>query len=234
MKHIILALLTTITLPIVAQTNVAVTYTVTSKDRLRTINDVKSKKENQPFGDVVSMLDEGTRKTYLLVTNGQNSSFTPVKQEEQLAEKKPKIIIISNDYVDEESSVYKHFQTRKVVEAIDFLMKTFTITDSIQKLPWQLQTKEKEILGQKCNYATIGDSIKAWYCMSLPINDGPGRYYGLPGLILDLETPEAVYECQSIDTQSDKEIENDKNGKAMTRPAFEAFKADAYKKLKNR
>lgn len=221
-------------LSVSAQTTVEATYSVTSLGRQQAVEKAKSKKENQQYGDILEMMVSGTTTDYRLVSDGTTSSFTKVTKEDQLENDAPKIVILSNDYADEETSYYKHFSSHKMTEAIDFLMKTYIISDTLGNLSWKLHNEEKEILGQKCYRATLGDSITAWYCMNIPISDGPGPYHGLPGLILDVEAPEAVYRCQSIITPSEAKIEREKKGKSMSKKDFEAFKKKTFNTINDR
>lgn len=217
-----------------AQTTVEATYSVTSLTRQQAVEKAKSKQENRQYSDILEMMSSGTTTDYRLVSDGESSSFTKVTDEAQLENDAPKIVILSNDYADEETSYYKHFPSHKMTEAVDFLMKTYVIGDTLGTLPWQLHHEEKNILGQKCYRATLGDSITAWYCLSVPVSDGPGPYYGLPGLILDVEAPEAVYRCQSIVSPSEAKVESEKKGKAMSRQDFEAFKMKTFNMINDR
>lgn len=64
-------------------------------------------------------------------------------------------------------------------------------------LVWQITDEEKEIAGYKVRKATAdsyGDKgfefykgkVIAWFTTDIPIPTGPQRYYGLPGLIVEL------------------------------------------------
>ncbi len=64
-------------------------------------------------------------------------------------------------------------------------------------LEWELQDETKEILGYKVQKAISkkhhfdkgsppwGDAV-AWFAIDIPCNSGPERFWGLPGLILEL------------------------------------------------
>lgn len=58
------------------------------------------------------------------------------------------------------------------------------------KFDWTLDNdEEKEILNYSVKKATInkyGKTFIAWYCPDIPINDGPYKFYGLPGLIFEI------------------------------------------------
>lgn len=54
-------------------------------------------------------------------------------------------------------------------------------------LDWKLGSETKEIMGYTCKNATViygGRQWKAWYATNLPLNAGPYKFKGLPGLIL--------------------------------------------------
>jgi GLPGLI family protein len=54
-------------------------------------------------------------------------------------------------------------------------------------LDWQLGNTTKEIMGYTCKNATVnygGREWEAWYAPDLPLNAGPYKFKGLPGLIL--------------------------------------------------
>ena len=58
------------------------------------------------------------------------------------------------------------------------------------KLPWKLVSEFKTILDHKVQKATVsygGRHWTAWFAKDIPFQDGPYKFYGLPGLILELE-----------------------------------------------
>ncbi|WP_160136744.1 GLPGLI family protein [Chryseobacterium sp. c4a] len=58
------------------------------------------------------------------------------------------------------------------------------------KLPWKLSSEFKTILNHKVQKATVsygGRQWTAWFAKDIPFQDGPYKFYGLPGLILELE-----------------------------------------------
>jgi GLPGLI family protein len=69
----------------------------------------------------------------------------------------------------------------------------FSIKDNLQIFEWELLETEQIIKGYKCKKAVSvkeKSKIIAWYCEDIPINDGPDRFYGLPGFILKVEIGE--------------------------------------------
>lgn len=57
-------------------------------------------------------------------------------------------------------------------------------------LQWELQKESKTINGMVCSLAKVktdtGDTFFAWYTQQYPFAEGPFRFKGLPGLIIEL------------------------------------------------
>ncbi|MEY4935634.1 MAG: hypothetical protein RIS64_1993 [Bacteroidota bacterium] len=57
---------------------------------------------------------------------------------------------------------------------------------------WKIATGEKEIAGYSCKKAMGTDpngyEIIAWFTLDIPIQQGPAAVYGLPGLVLGVES----------------------------------------------
>lgn len=64
----------------------------------------------------------------------------------------------------------------------------FTYQDSLNNQNWQLLDSTKEFLNYKCQKAECdfrGRHWTAWFTEEIPVNDGPWKFSGLPGLILE-------------------------------------------------
>lgn len=72
----------------------------------------------------------------------------------------------------------------------------FIIKEKIYPFNWSLQ-KETKIIGKfKCKKATTyfrGRNYIAWYTEEIPINSGPWKFSGLPGLILEVNDFENLF-----------------------------------------
>lgn len=64
--------------------------------------------------------------------------------------------------------------------------------------------------------------VTAWYTPQVPVSNGPGEYWGLPGLILEINSGKTTILCTEIVMNpSEKEtIEAPKKGKKITREEF--------------
>jgi len=66
---------------------------------------------------------------------------------------------------------------------------------------WQLVNETKTINGIACRKATVnygGRSWTAWYAVSLPMNAGPYKFQGLPGLIVKISDTTGIYDFELV------------------------------------
>ena len=65
----------------------------------------------------------------------------------------------------------------------------YLIKDSLSSIKWIITSETKKIENLICQKATArfrGRNYVAWFCPAIPINDGPWKFFGLPGLILQV------------------------------------------------
>lgn len=70
---------------------------------------------------------------------------------------------------------------------------------------WKLSREEKKIGGYNCKkaYATYeGRDWIAWYASDIPVSSGPYKFYGLPGLILDLSDSDNLFHFSAYKIKS--------------------------------
>ncbi len=63
-------------------------------------------------------------------------------------------------------------------------------------LPWQLTGETKKVKGYLCQKATVtyeGRSYEAWFTLDIPLQEGPYKFKGLPGLIVQIADTENEY-----------------------------------------
>ena len=65
-------------------------------------------------------------------------------------------------------------------------------------------------------------TITAWYTPQIPINQGPGEYWGLPGLILEVSAGRTVILCSKIVMNPDEkeDIKRPSKGKQVTQEEY--------------
>lgn len=92
----------------------------------------------------------------------------------------------------QEYVIFRDFEKETKTEIIEMLGKTYLIEDSLKAPKWKVMNQIKDINGHVCMLAVTEDTIKrqkieAWFAHDLPVSAGPGQYFGLPGLIMELD-----------------------------------------------
>ena len=192
---------------------------------------------------ISAQLKKQFQKEFTLVFTKEESVY---EQEKSLAAPSPKpssgivISVSSNSDV-----IYKNIKENRYIVDSEVYGKRFLIKDSIQPRKWELQAETKSIGEYICNKAIFKEKYKtktmtddgnietiekdrvttAWYTMQIPVNNGPGNYQGLPGLILEINDGELTLVCSKlvINPKEKIEITEPKKGKEVTQEEFEAI-----------
>ncbi|MEZ4908003.1 MAG: GLPGLI family protein [Saprospiraceae bacterium] len=109
--------------------------------------------------------------------------------------------------------IYNDFNDMNCTDAFVFVNKDYILQDTLIKPKWKVKNDIKEIAGHICMNATITDTVRrqnimAWFALDLPGNYGPDRYFGLPGIILEIDIDNGATVI-SADLIEQKEIENE-------------------------
>jgi len=109
-----------------------------------------------------------------------------------LASSKRGAIIKISGYDSLGEQIYRDFRTRNI-----FFRKTetkplpaFVIKDNWVEIQWTIKDELKYICGYQCQKAIgkfRGRDYIVWYTGDIPLNFGPWKLYGLPGIILEVE-----------------------------------------------
>jgi len=83
------------------------------------------------------------------------------------------------------------FEKNTTYDAITMLGKVYLISDSLKTPDWKILNDMKEVAGHVCMNASLNDSIRgqkiiAWFALDIPVQAGPDRFFGLPGMILEV------------------------------------------------
>jgi len=138
---------------------------------------------------------------------------------------------------------YKNITTMNYVVQKDMYGKQFLIKDKLTDLNWQKSDEVKTIGKYLCFKATATipknnkeeeTTITAWYTIEIPISSGPELYWGLPGLILELQTPDIIYLCSKLELSLKDSITIDapKKGKKISQKEYDKILAKKIKEIK--
>lgn len=149
-----------------------------------------SKQEKERLTYMYGGRDEGVEYT-LLYFNEKGSYY---KLSDQLNSWEEKY-----DYNGrkEQFGIKRDFEKNIMSEVFEMSGKTYIIDDSLKNLDWKILNDIKDVAGHICMKAMVQDTIKkqkivAWFAQDIPVNAGPERLYGLPGLIMELDINDGV------------------------------------------
>lgn len=189
-----------------------------------------------------------TEKTYTLVFNKTESVY-----EEEVKLESPSMSVGGMNINFGDSKLYKNLKDKTFSREMDMMGKDFLVQDSLQKHDWVLVNETKQIGDYTCYKATYtipqaqpavkdeGEEkeeglldllpepkdvvVTAWYTPQIPVSHGPGDYWGLPGLILEVNNGGTTILCSKITLNpKDKvEIKKPTKGEKVTNAELEAI-----------
>lgn len=154
--------------------------------------------------------------------------------------------------------LYKNIAEQTYEQEQDVMGKEFLIKDSLEPAEWELTSETKKIgnyTAQKATYSRIVDSqrfstgmtemenvkdtiqVTAWFTPEIPVPHGPENFFGLPGLILEIQNSGRTLICEKIElnpSANPVKIERPKRGKEISREEFRAMQEESMKQMMNR
>ncbi|GAB2483204.1 GLPGLI family protein [Algoriphagus taiwanensis] len=154
--------------------------------------------------------------------------------------------------------LYKNIADQTFEQEQDVMGKEFLIKDALEPAEWELTGETNKIgdyTAQKATYSRIVDSqrfstgmtemenvkdtiqVTAWFTPDIPVPHGPENFFGLPGLILEVQNSGRTLICQKIELNPSAEpvaIVRPKRGKEVTREEFRAIQEEGMKQMMNR
>lgn len=201
---------------------------------------------------IKQMLNQYLKKEYTLTFSKTESIY---KEVEQLQQGGFPGMDIFGTVMGTGGIFYKQVKDGRETRQLEFFGKQFLIKDSLESFDWKLGKESKTIGSYTCFKATaeievVEKSINtnadteeveeneekkmviltAWYTPQIPVNQGPDEYWGLPGLIMEVNNGSTVYLCSQVvlNPKEKVEIKEPANGEEVTK---EEFKEIATKKL---
>lgn len=87
----------------------------------------------------------------------------------------------------------------------------YVMTEKLPTFDWEIGNETKEILGYQVQKATThfrGRDYEAWFAPEIGISNGPYKFHGLPGLILDIHSKDGKYEFTAYGLKLNQKLEN--------------------------
>jgi len=157
--------------------------------------------------------------------------------------------------------LYKNTKQGTFVNQKEVFGKIFLIKDAIEPIEWQLSAETKNIGEYTCYKATYTKEVEvtasdwgsndetdesktkteiktiiAWYTPQIPVSNGPAKYQGLPGLILECNDGDQQIVCSRIviNPEDKISIKQPKQGKEVSQSEFEKIMEKKMKEFQER
>lgn len=159
---------------------------------------------------------------------------------------------------------YKDVKEGRYLVKNELLGKIFLVDDQLPKLEWKLGGESKQIGNYTAFKATATKTIKrpnmraifrrgrdnednkeeeyiekdievtAWYTPDVPVNQGPGEYWGLPGLILEVSDDITVVLCTKLvlNPTEKQEIKVPNKGKKVTQAEYDKISKEKMAEMR--
>ena len=149
--------------------------------------------------------------------------------------------------------LYKNIQENRYSKKTEISGKIFLIKDTLQSKKWQLVNETKYIGEYACFKAVFEEeyttktiteddkfedvtkqrTVTVWYTPQIPVSSGPEDYFGLPGLILEINDGEMTLICSKIvlNPKESFKIEAPDKGKQVSQKEFDDIQEKKNKEM---
>lgn len=111
-----------------------------------------------------------------------------------------------SDYQEESNGdpiqIYKNGSDQTISAVYNTFVENYICTQKIPEFQnWKMIAGTDSIFGYLCRKAEVayaGRIYTAWFTLDIPINDGPWKFNGLPGLILKVEDKDKLFQYEAI------------------------------------
>jgi GLPGLI family protein len=158
----------------------------------------------------------------------------------------------------EGSTLYKNIADQSFLEEQDMMGKAYLVKDMLEPVEWVLSEETKKVGNytvQKASYTRIVDSkrfstgmtemenvkdtlqVTVWFTPEIPVSHGPENFFGLPGLILEVQNQGRTLICEKIELNPSADpvvIERPSKGKEITQAEFRTVQEEGMKQMMNR
>lgn len=159
---------------------------------------------------------------------------------------------------------YKNVKSKEILVDQEFFGKQFLIKDELKPIEWTMGQETKQI-GQYTVFkatATVTDTsfdmssfrrsngdndetkkeeevrtvdVVAWYTPQVPVNQGPDNYWGLPGLILEVNAGNTTILCTKIvmNPKDKDNIDKPEKGEVVTQQEYTKITTEKMQEFRN-
>ncbi|MCM4151836.1 GLPGLI family protein [Arenibacter sp. N53] len=212
--------------------------------------------------EIMQRMKEANERTYILTFDKSASIYKEEERLEQPGNERGggRFGMMSGAGGD----YYKDVKEGRYLVKNELFGKIFLVDDQLPKLEWKLGGESKQIGNYTAFKATATKTIKrpnmraifrrggendenkeeeftekeieliAWYTPDVPVNQGPGEYWGLPGLILEVKDDITVILCTKLvlNPTERKEIKAPSKGKTVTQEEYDKISKEKMAEMR--
>lgn len=191
--------------------------------------------------EIYERVSKAMEKTYTLYFDKSSSVY---EEQQKLDGPMASETMFQINFSGISGKYYKNLKNKTYLQESDVFGKEFLISDSLRKRDWKLENETRKIGNYTCYKATHiikaekndnnqpvsltmvpqeDVTVTAWYTPEIPVSNGPGYYWGLPGLILEANDGHTTLLCSKL-TLNPKEkftIKPPKKGEKVTQAQFD-------------
>ena len=203
--------------------------------------------------DTMQILRDTIGREAILIGNSNESNYsfskavlllpsntTDVKKFEDLlnAKQSGKAIITSGIPYDSIGNIVFHNKKDKTILVREKMTNEYVVTEEvIPTINWRITDEIKLIKNYKCKKATMhfrGRNYTAWFTTDVPIVAAPWKFFGLLGLLMDIE--DSKYQVKNYVEKIEYPVTEkvpgfENNGNKMSLEKYISFRNDEHKKM---
>ena len=97
--------------------------------------------------------------------------------------------------------IYKNYPDGKMTVTDGVTLQDYIYEDSMNNINWMIEDSTKTILDYTVQMATCsfrGHKWTAWFALDVPVMDGPWKFNGLPGLIMEVSDKNSYHHFKLV------------------------------------
>lgn len=187
------------------------------------VSDQVRQMQNVYIRDMVISKIRKEKKTYTMYVTGNKYLFSRTNAQENQ----------KNMLIGSINSIYIDMDKDSIISEKTIIDKKYIIKDVAITPRWKMTDEKKVINGKECTKAIARGPLKieAWYTPEIPFGFGPLGHYGLPGLIVELDTPTEVFTLKNFEYLiTEPELKPATKGQLVSDAEFDKIQDDYFVK----
>ncbi|MCK5822264.1 MAG: GLPGLI family protein [Bacteroidales bacterium] len=200
--------------------------------------DIKLEGAAAQFAD---QLPKERRSKKELLFNENSSLYQNIKEDESAEEVAMEQggMMMKMSMMEPDNKLFYDLNKSETIEQREFMTRMFLIKSKIEQGEWKMTGEQKTILDYPCFQAVKtnedGEKTKAWFSPAIPVASGPSNYFGLPGMVLQVEMEDGEHTITAISVEFEaidkKLLVKPRKGKKVNQTEFDKIVEEKMKEM---